>query len=168
MSDTKLTATLEEYLGAIYRIEMENRVVRPRDICEAQGVAASTVTAALQRLADKELINYKPYEVITLTDQGRARAERIVMGHRIIRDFLENILGLNAERANTTACGMEHAADGKAVERFICFLAFMRRRSSAGSRCLRDFKEFLAQGSDATSCSECVQAYMEDLKTSEL
>ena len=156
----KLTSTLEDYLEAIYRIEASKRVARPRDIAEAQGVAASTVTAALRSLAEKGLINYEPYEVITLTEEGRSRAERLVMGHRIIRDFLENILGLEPARADATACGMEHAVDAEGLERFICFLAFMKRHSAEGNRCLEDYRRFVREGAQGQTCGECVEAYM--------
>lgn len=160
----ELSSTLEDYLEAIYRIETEKRVARPRDICEAQSVAASTVTAALQSLADKGLINYEPYELITLTEEGRWRAEKLVMRRRIIRDFLENILGLDPERADATACGMEHAVHPEALERFICFLAFMRRHSAEGARCLEDFRKFVEERDQGRGCKECVEKYMEELR----
>jgi len=160
----ELSATLEDYLRSIYNIERKKRVVRPRDICEAQGVAASTVTATLRSLARKKLVNYEPYEVTTLTERGRIWAERLAMRHRIIRDFLEKILGLNATQADATACGMEHAVHSEALERFLCFLAFVKRHSEEGTRCLEDFRRFLEEGAEEASCSECVEAYMEDLK----
>jgi len=160
----ELSSTLEDYLETIYRLERRNRVARPRDICEAQGVAASTVTSALQSLAEKQLINYEPYEVITLTEEGREYAENLVMGHRIIRDFLENILGLDAERADATACGMEHALDAEGLERLLCFLAFMKHHSAAGKQCIEDFREFVKDGEDGETCEECVEKYIESVQ----
>jgi len=160
----ELTSTLEDYLEAIYRIEADKRVARPRDICQAQSVAASTVTAALQSLADKGLVNYEPYELITLTEEGRARAERLLLRHRIIRDFLENILGLSHEQADATACGMEHAVQPEALERFVCFLAFMRRHSAEGGRCLEDFRTFVKERDQGRGCKECVEKYMEEIR----
>ena len=162
--DQDLSPTLEDYLEAIYRIEREQRVARPRDISRAQKVAGSTVTAALQSLAEKGLINYEPYELITLTDEGRERAEELTTRHRIIRDFLENVLGLEAERADATACGMEHVIDREALERFICFLAFMRPHSPDGAKWLERFRRFINEGADGLTCKECVEEYMESLR----
>jgi len=162
--DQDLSPTLEDYLEAIYRIEREQRVARPRDISRAQNVAGSTVTAALQSLAEKGLINYEPYELITLTDEGRERAEELAIRHRIIRDFLENVLGLEAERADATACGMEHVIDREALERFVCFLAFMRPHSPDGAKSLERFRRFIKEGADGQTCKECVEEYMESLR----
>jgi len=163
--DDQLSRTLEDYLQAIYRIEAEKRVARPRDICKAQGVAASTVTAALQSLGDKGLINYEPYELITLTAEGREKAEQLATRHHIVRNFLEDILGLQASEAEATACEMEHAVGPHALERFVCFLAFVGRHSPAGVDWLDEFRRFMQEGADGHSCEECVKEYRKTLQT---
>jgi len=144
----ELSPTLEDYLSTVDRVEREQRVARPRDIARAQNVAASTVTAALQSLAEKGLINYEPYGLITLTDEGRAKAQQLADPHLIIKDFLEKILGLEPDRAEATACGMAHVVGGEAMERFLCFVAFMERHCPVGSTCLQDFRRFIKEGAD--------------------
>jgi DtxR family Mn-dependent transcriptional regulator len=156
---TQLSPTLEDYLRAVYRIESEQRVARPRDIGRTQNVAASTVTAALQSLAEKGLINYEPYGLITLTEEGRAKAQQLADRHMIIRDFLEKILGLDPDRAESTACGMEHVVDGEALQRFLCFVAFMERHCPTGSKCLKDFRHFIREGANGHTCQKCVEEY---------
>jgi len=159
----ELSSTLEDYLAAIYRIEEEKKVARPRDISKAQNVARSTVTAALQRLADKDFINYEPYEVVTLTEKGRKEAKGLVARHRIISDFLGNILGVPEESTEETTCGMEHAIDPEVLEGFVCFLAFMRRYSLTSSRLLADFRKFAEKGAKGRICRKCVEEYMGEL-----
>jgi len=160
---TELSPTLEDYLRAIYHIENEQRVARPRDIARVQNVAASTVTAAIHSLAEKGLINHEPYGLITLTEAGRTTAQQLADRHLIIKDFLEKILGLGSERAESTACGMEHVVDSEALERFLCFLAFMERHCPTGSRCLKDFRQFAKEGADGCTCQECLDEYMRAL-----
>jgi len=159
----QLSGTLEDYLEAIYRIEQQKRVARPRDICEAQGVAGSTVTAALKSLSDKDLVNYEPYGLVTLTERGRKQAESLAVRHRIIRDFLEEILDLPPRQAESTACGMEHAVDERALQRFVCFLAFMRRHCPQGARCLEKFREFVDEATEGRTCRECIEDYVKEL-----
>ena len=160
---TELSPTLEDYLRAVHRIESEQRVARPRDIGRVQNVAASTVTAAIHSLAEKGLINYEPYGLITLTEAGRTTAQQLADRHLIIKDFLQKILGLGPDRAESTACGMEHVVDSEALERFLCFLAFMERHCPAGSRCLKDFRQFIKKGADGRSCRDCLDEYMRAL-----
>ena len=72
-----LSASLEDYLEAILNLSGDRKVARSRDIAEALEVSRSSVTGALRTLAEKQLVNYKPYGYITLTDQGRALAEKV-------------------------------------------------------------------------------------------
>ena len=162
--DQELTPTLEDYLRVIHRIERARKVARPKDVAGAQNVASSTVTAALQSLAERGMINYEPYELITLTDRGRDRAEQLAVRHHIVRNFLEDILGVEVPQAETTACRMEHAVGGQTLDRFICFLAFIRRHSPGGVSWLEDFRRFVQSGSGGQSCEECVKEYMETLQ----
>ena len=161
----ELTPTLEDYLQAVYRIELRQKVARPKDIAGAQHVARSTVTAALQALAERGMVNYEPYELITLTDKGRARAEQLVTRHHVVRTFLEDVLGLAAPQAEATACDMEHAVDREALSRLVCFLAFIRRRSPARGKWLDAFRRFIREGADGRSCEQCVKEYMNALRS---
>ena len=68
----RLTPSLEDYLETILLLVRRDRVARVRDIAGHMGVAMSSVTAALKSLSKRKLVNYDPYEVITLTASGRA------------------------------------------------------------------------------------------------
>jgi len=70
LTDT-LTASLEDYLEAIFQIIAEKQAVRPKDIARRLKVSNASVTGALRSLAEKKLINYAPYDVISLTTDGK-------------------------------------------------------------------------------------------------
>ena len=70
----ELTSSLEDYLESIYLIISEKEAVRPKDIAKRLNVSNASVTGALKTLSDKGMINYAPYDVITLTDKGREAA----------------------------------------------------------------------------------------------
>jgi DtxR family transcriptional regulator, Mn-dependent transcriptional regulator len=161
--EQELSITLEDYLYTIYGIEVKQRVVRPRDICRARNVVPSTVTAALQSLSDKGLINYEPHELITLTSEGRKRGEELVLRHRIIQDFFENILALPPESANASACRIERAIDADVQERFICFLAFLESHSPTGKKWIRGFRRFIENGTDCQKCRESIEQYIKSI-----
>ena len=120
----KLTASQEDYLEAILLLVREGRVARVRDIASHLGVGKPSVTAALKGLAKRELVNYDPYQYITLTDTGRLAAERIERRHTVIKDFLQNILGVDADTAEANACRMEHAVDQEVMGRLKAFAEF--------------------------------------------
>jgi len=159
----QLSATLENYLETIFRLEQEKRFARVRDISAALNVAKSAVTTALQSLSGKGLVNYQPYEPVTLSAEGHQKAGRIVLRHRVIEDFLGNVLGLEAERASSMACRMEHVIDRDALRRFVCFLAFVGRRREEGASWLDEFRRFIQEGMAEKTCEEYVQQYLESM-----
>jgi len=157
----QLTDTLENYLEAIFHIEDGKGFARVRDISNSLSVAKSAVTTALQSLSEKGFVNYEPYEPVTLSAEGRRRAGRIVLRHRVIEDFLSNVLGLEPERADTMACGMEHVIDRDALERLVCFLAFVGRPREAGQSWLEEFRRFIREGFAEKTCEQCMQEYLQ-------
>jgi len=161
----QLSATLEDYLEAILHLEQRKRFARVRDISEALSVAKSAVTAALRSLSDMALVNYEPYEPVTLTAEGMEKAKAIALRHRIIGEFLQHVLGLDPDRAESIACGMEHVIDTEAMERFVCFLAFIGQRDEKGQSWLDEFRRFISEGADGQTCRECIAEYIERVKT---
>ena len=84
-----------------------------------------------------------------------------MLRHRAIEDFLRNVLGLEAERANSIACGMEHAIDRDALDRFVCFLAFVAGRREEGESWLEESRQFIREGTAEQTCEECMQQHLE-------
>ena len=117
-----LSESLEDYLEAIFHIVEQKRAARATDIGERMGVKASSVTGALRALAQRGLVNYAPYDIVTLTARGEAVAEEIVHRHEVLRDFFVDVLGVEPETADAAACGMEHHV-GKVVLRRLSYLA---------------------------------------------
>lgn len=120
-----LTAALEDYLEAIFNLCRHDKAARSRDIAESLNVHKSTVTAALKSLSHMELINYSPYEAVTLTSQGKKIAEDVVRRHRALQDFFVNVLKVEPEMAEDAACGMEHSVPREIVEKLADFAISM-------------------------------------------
>lgn len=124
-----LSASLEDYLEAIYHIVQKKQAARAKDIVQRLGVKNSSVTGAMRALADKGLINYAPHDVITLTAKGRRISEGVVRRHEALRDFFVKVLSLEIELADTVACSMEHAFPAKILARLTHFVKFVEKRA---------------------------------------
>jgi DtxR family Mn-dependent transcriptional regulator len=90
---------------------------RVNAIAERLSVHKSTVTAALKRLVSDGFVRHQAYGAATLTPAGRSVAERISRRHRILTDFLRDVLLIDARLAEENACRMEHVLDKKVFER---------------------------------------------------
>ena len=125
---TELTSALEDYLEAILGLVRKGHVARVRDIAKQLHVGMPSVTSALHALAKRKLVNYDPYQVITLTPLGEQVAQEISGRHNVIRKFLTDVLGLDGDSAEANACRMEHAIDQEAMERLRLFAAYIQTR----------------------------------------
>lgn len=130
-----VSSTQEDYLEAILSLVETNGSARARDIAADVSVHKSTVTAALRALAEKGLVHYAPYELVTLTDSGREIAERVVRDHEAIRRFLREVLLVGEEAAEENACRMEHVMDKRVLERLVDFADYMKNCRESVKNC---------------------------------
>ena len=141
-SAEKLSSSLEDYLEAIYNLSAESKVARSKDIAEALGVAKSSVTGALRSLSERDLVNYKPYGYVTLTEIGHIEAARVARKHDIIKSFFVDVLGVDTSEAGKAACQAEHAMGPKIVTRLLSFMEFVNESGENGFDLIEEFREF--------------------------
>lgn len=131
-----LSDSLEDYLEAIFHIEEKKHAARAKDIADRLSVSSSSVTGALRLLSEKGLVNYAPYDLITLTPSGKSLAEDVVHRHEILRDFFVKILHIQEKEAEEAACKMEHGISGILLDRITQFITFL-------DTCPEDCREWL-------------------------
>jgi len=153
-----LSASLEDYLETIYHLVEENRVARVRDISARMNVNMSSVTVALRQLSSYDLVHYEPYQVITLTEAGSARAKQLVRRHNVLKNFLLNVLSLDAAVAEDNADRMEHAVDAQTLERLVRFAEFVERCPRAGRQWVESFRNFCEKDAPSGECERCVES----------
>lgn len=132
MIQHQLTASQEDYLEAVFHIVKEKQAARAKDIASRLQVKASSVTTALRMLSSYGLINYSPYDIITLTADGLEAAQDIVNRHEALNDFFITVLGVEAEEADLAACRMEHAIPKEIVARLIQYASYIRKCTKGG------------------------------------
>lgn len=153
-----LSESIQGYLEVILELENTQKVARAKDIAERLGVQRGSVTGALKNLEEKGLINYRPYSYITLTKEGKKLAEEVTHRHHVLKDFLLNVLQIDAETAESTACRMEHAIDKKTVERLVCFIEYINTCPRAGKAWLDAFINFCkSEEKDLQRCADCIE-----------
>lgn len=161
-----LSASLEDYLEAIFRIASEKGVARAKDIADFLNVKGGSVTGALQALSKDDYINYAPYEVITLTDKGTDEAKKIIRKHEILKDFFTDILGAREDLAEDGACKMEHMIPDELVERLISFTEFIQACPRCGNDWVQHFQQQCktAIPSNLQECRTCMESCINQMK----
>lgn len=117
--------TEENYLKAIYKlVEQEGEAVSTNAIAEKVQTKAASVSEMLKKLSDKKLINYRKYQGVTLTGQGKKIALTIIRKHRLWEVFLVSKLNFKWDEVHDIAEELEHISSEKLVEHLDKFLGY--------------------------------------------
>ncbi len=115
---TSPSISIEDYLGAIYRMEPVDR--QPLPLGELQqhfGFSPISIHEMIQKLVLRGLAEYIPYKGVCLSDTGRTTAAALVRRHRIWECFLAKELHVPIDEAHNLAHDLEHAAPDWITER---------------------------------------------------
>ena len=105
----------EMYLETILILSQKSGFVRSVDIGEKMGYSKPSVSRAVGILRQGGYIQVGKDGGITLTDSGRAVAEKIYERHRLLTRFLVT-LGVEEATAAEDACKIEHVISDAAFE----------------------------------------------------
>ena len=120
-----VTQSEENYLKAIYHLGKQGRVsVSTNAIAEKMETKASSVTDMLKKLADKNLVNYKKYQGVNLTEEGRLTAASVVRKHRLWEVFLVNKLNFSWDEVHDIAEQLEHIKSKRLTDEIDALLEF--------------------------------------------
>jgi Mn-dependent DtxR family transcriptional regulator len=116
------SASLEDYLRALFELADETGTVHSVEVARSLGVSKPSVHRAVGILAEHGYLTAEPYSPIVLTEAGKERGRALERRYQTIYDFLVQELGVDEETAAEEAHGIEHAlSDGtteKWMERF--------------------------------------------------
>lgn len=116
-----LSKSEREALKAIYRTATDGEA-HTGAVADRLGLAPGTVTATVKRLADRGLVDHKPYRGIELTDEGRRAAIAAIRRHRIVERFLADMLGYAWNEADRLAVQFEHEIPQEVEDRIFVAL----------------------------------------------
>lgn len=110
-------AVTEDYVKAIYHhTEWQPEPITSSVLAARLGLAASSVTEMVKKLALAGLVSHVPYGAITLTTQGRSLAVAMVRRHRLIETWLVESFGYAWDEVHDEAEVLEHAVSDRLLE----------------------------------------------------
>jgi DtxR family Mn-dependent transcriptional regulator len=126
-----LSKSERETLKAIYRHTRppradaatgETRDAHTGDLADTLGVSPGTVTATVKRLAERGLVDHRPYHGVRFTPTGQRAAVASIRRHRIVERFLADMLGYAWNEADRLATSFEHDLPDEVEERLFVAL----------------------------------------------
>lgn len=120
-----MTYSEENYLKVIYHLSLTaTNGVATNAIANEMESKPSSVTDMVQKLAEKNLVTYKKYQGVTLTDKGKLTALMIVRKHRLWEVFLVDKLDFSWDEVHDVAEQLEHIKSEKLIDKLDEFLDY--------------------------------------------
>ena len=129
----RISSSLEDYLEAIADLIDANGHAHSKELAERLQVKMPSVTNALQALAARDLIEYKPHQPVVLTAAGAQAAAVIRNRHQCLCRFFEQILVLSHDEADATACRVEHDINDNVLNKLIALTDFLMNDPECGT-----------------------------------
>ena len=81
MKNNKLTPSEEDYVEMIYRINLNRGNVQVKDVANELNIKPASVTKMVKKLNDKDILEYKKYDYIKLTEMGYKVGNTLLKRH---------------------------------------------------------------------------------------
>ncbi len=141
-----LSQSAEDYLEAVHVLAGSGEPVRVTDVARHLKVSKPSVVAALDSLERKGFVRHERYGGVELTERGETIAREVYRRHRLLQEFLRDVLGVPDEVAARDACEMEHALSPETVERLLRLVDFVRRHEDDQPISLQQLARCLDEG----------------------
>ena len=119
------SSTVENYLKALYQAEVATGtkdLVPMGQLATAVGVAPGTATTMVKALAESGLVEYEPYVGVRLSSAGTKLAALVLRRHRLIEQFLVEIMGMSWAEVHEDAEQLEHVVSDRLIDRMDAML----------------------------------------------
>jgi len=119
----KLSFAEENYLKAVYHLSDAGLLdVTTNSIAEEMDTKAASVSDMLRRLSEKEMVVYRKYQGVKISEKGKTAALQVIRKHRLWEVFLVEKLKFNWDQVHEIAEQLEHIKSPLLIQRLDDFL----------------------------------------------
>ena len=122
-----MTPAEEDYIKAIYHLKKDGQAtISTNAIAAKMDTKPSSVTDMVKKLADKQLISYKKYKGVSLTEMGSLCALSIIRRQRLWEVFLAEKLDVSEDEVALLAEQLEHVKSEQLIAKLDAYLGSPR------------------------------------------
>jgi len=114
MEKETLTNAMEDYLEMIYRLYLDQEIIRIKRLSELLHVKPSSTSKMAAALKEAKYILFEKYGHILLTDKGRETGQYLLYRHEVLQHFFCYIN--HSENELTLVERIEHFIDPETVK----------------------------------------------------
>jgi DtxR family Mn-dependent transcriptional regulator len=121
-----LTLNEQDYIKAIFQLtyESDDNEVGTNKLAEQLSISPGSVNLMVKKLKNKDLVNYEKYGKISLTNEAKQYAIKLIRKHRLWEKFLCDYLNFTWDEVHQIAEQLEHIESEKLIDRLDEFMNF--------------------------------------------
>jgi DtxR family Mn-dependent transcriptional regulator len=120
-----LTSAEENYLKAIYHLtDGGKKSVSTNDVSAEMKTKPASVSDMLRKLGEKEVIEYRKYYGLHITEEGKKLALQTIRKHRLWEVFLVEKLKFSWDEVHEVANDLSHVKSKVLIQRLDEYLGF--------------------------------------------
>lgn len=110
------SASVEDYVRTIYGLSERGSSVTNTTLTSRLGLSPSSVSGMITKLAQLGLVTHERYRSVELTTTGRRLACDVLRRHRLLEQFLVEVLDYTWDEVHQEADALEHAVSDELIE----------------------------------------------------
>ena len=114
--DYMISKSTEEYLKTIYVLKNNNEKITVTNIANILGCTKPSVTKQLNILKDNNMVSYKAYGDLFLTNKGIVTAKKILASYDIVYLLMKEIFKIDSKKASSEADKIRGVLDNETLD----------------------------------------------------
>ncbi len=115
----------ENYLKAIYHLSGSGeRIVSTNSLAEEMSTTPASVSDMVKKLSQKAVVDYRKYQGVNISEDGKKLALHVIRKHRLWEVFLVDKLRFNWDEVHEVAEQLEHIKSPLLIQRLDEFLGY--------------------------------------------
>lgn len=115
----------ENYLKAIYHLSNSGEMsVSTNALADEMKTTPASVSDMIRKLSKKEVVHYKKYQGVNISEDGKTKALKVIRKHRLWEVFLVQKLDFHWDQVHEIAEQLEHIKSPLLIKRLDEFLGF--------------------------------------------
>lgn len=125
----KLTLNEQDYIKAIFHLTYESNELEigTNKLAEKLNLSPGSVNLMVKKLKSKNIVNYKKYGKISLTNEGKQYAIILIRKHRLWETFLCDYLNFTWDEVHQVAEQLEHINSEKLIDKLDKFMGYPKK-----------------------------------------
>jgi Mn-dependent DtxR family transcriptional regulator len=151
----EVSHSVAHYLTTIHDLHERRGYARVSDVAKELEVTKGSVSMQVKHLRDKGWVSEDDNRFLRLTELGESVAREVLENRRVLIEFLNKVLGVEAEQAETDACKIEHLLSHETGQQIMALVELLQSEDDDARQFLKKLKGFKVRCPSLGECRLC-------------